>query len=82
MRAARLYGVGDIRVADEPTPEVGPGEALVQVSAVGLCGSDLHWFSEGAIGGEPARGVRTVPCRLVVRESSAARSADRAGADY
>jgi L-iditol 2-dehydrogenase len=50
MRAARLYGVGDIRVADEPTPEVGPGEALVQVSAVGLCGSDLHWFSEGAIG--------------------------------
>jgi L-iditol 2-dehydrogenase len=50
MRAARLYGVGDIRVGDEPVPEPGPDETLVQVSAVGLCGSDLHWFSEGAIG--------------------------------
>src|SRR6201999_2389272 len=50
MRAARLYGVGDIRVDEEPEPEPGPGETLVQVSAVGLCGSDLHWFSEGAIG--------------------------------
>jgi L-iditol 2-dehydrogenase len=50
MRAARLYGVGDIRVGDEPVPEPGPGESLVQVTAVGICGSDLHWFSEGAIG--------------------------------
>jgi L-iditol 2-dehydrogenase len=50
MKAARLYGVGDIRVGDEPVPEPGPGETLVQVTAVGLCGSDLHWFSEGAIG--------------------------------
>jgi L-iditol 2-dehydrogenase len=50
MRAARLYGVGDIRIGDEPVPEPGPGETLVQVTAVGICGSDLHWFSEGAIG--------------------------------
>src|ERR1700689_2212474 len=50
MRTARLYGVGDIRVSDEPVPEAGPGETLVQVTAVGICGSDLHWFSEGAIG--------------------------------
>jgi L-iditol 2-dehydrogenase len=50
MRVARLHGVGDIRVDAEPGPEPGPGETLVQVSAVGLCGSDLHWFSEGAIG--------------------------------
>src|ERR1700761_6686450 len=50
MRAARLYGVGDIRVDEEPEPETGLGETLVRVSAVGLCGSDLHWFSEGAIG--------------------------------
>ena len=50
MRAARLYGVGEIRLGDEPVPEPGPGQTLVQVTAVGLCGSDLHWFSEGAIG--------------------------------
>jgi L-iditol 2-dehydrogenase len=26
------------------------GEALVRVTAVGICGSDLHWFSEAGIG--------------------------------
>jgi L-iditol 2-dehydrogenase len=34
----------------EPTALPGPGESLVRVSLVGLCGSDLHWFDEGGIG--------------------------------
>ena len=50
MRAARLHAAGDLRVADEPAPEVGPGMSLVRVTAVGICGSDLHWWEEGAIG--------------------------------
>lgn len=50
MRVARLHGTGDVRVAEEPTPVVAEGHSLVRVTAVGLCGSDLHWFSEGAIG--------------------------------
>ena len=50
MRTARLHAVGDLRVADEPVPETGPGMSLVQVTAVGICGSDLHWWDEGAIG--------------------------------
>ena len=50
MRAARLHTVGDLRVADEPVPSAGPGMSLVQVTAVGICGSDLHWWDEGAIG--------------------------------
>ncbi len=41
MKAAVLYGDGDIRVEDYPTPEPGPGEALVRVRATGICGSDL-----------------------------------------
>lgn len=28
----------------------GPGEELLRVTAVGLCGSDRHWFVEGGIG--------------------------------
>ncbi|WP_182111391.1 MULTISPECIES: zinc-binding dehydrogenase [unclassified Actinotalea] len=50
MRAARLHGVGDLRIdeVDEPVP--GEGESLVRVTAVGLCGSDLHWFADGGIG--------------------------------
>ena len=50
MRVARLHGVGDVRLSDEPAPSAGPGEALVRVTAVGLCGSDLHWYGQGGIG--------------------------------
>lgn len=34
--------------AERPAP--GPGELLVRVTAVGICGSDLHWYDGGAIG--------------------------------
>jgi L-iditol 2-dehydrogenase len=50
MRVARLHGSGDLRVSEEPPPQPGDGESLVRVEAVGICGSDLHWFEEGAIG--------------------------------
>ena len=50
MRAARLHAAGDLRVGEEPTPEAGAGMSLVRVTAVGICGSDLHWWDEGAIG--------------------------------
>jgi L-iditol 2-dehydrogenase len=50
MRAARLHGARDVRIHEEDRPVPGPGEALVRVEAVGLCGSDLHWFEEGGIG--------------------------------
>ena len=50
MKALRLHGVGDLRLADEPTPVPGLAEALVRVTAVGICGSDLHWYDESGIG--------------------------------
>ena len=50
MRAARLWGTEDVRVGEEATPIPAEGESLVQVRAVGLCGSDLHWFTDGGIG--------------------------------
>ena len=53
MKIARLHGPGDVRVHDEPRPTPGRGEVLVRVEAVGVCGSDLHWFEEGSIGGVP-----------------------------
>jgi L-iditol 2-dehydrogenase len=48
--AARLHAPGDIRVAEEAVDPPGPGEVRLRVTAVGLCGSDLHWFDEGSIG--------------------------------
>jgi L-iditol 2-dehydrogenase len=50
VKAAKLTGVGEVHLFDEADPTPGPGEALVRVGAVGLCGSDLHWFDQGGIG--------------------------------
>jgi L-iditol 2-dehydrogenase len=50
MRVARLHGAGDLRVGDEERSEPREGESLVRVEAVGICGSDLHWYEEGGIG--------------------------------
>jgi L-iditol 2-dehydrogenase len=50
MRVLRLHGAGDLHLHTEPHPVPGPGEALLRVTAVGLCGSDLHWFVEAGIG--------------------------------
>jgi L-iditol 2-dehydrogenase len=53
VRALRLHGKGDLRLHEEERPEPRAGETLVRVGAVGICGSDLHWFGEGAIGETP-----------------------------
>lgn len=52
MKAARVHGAGDLRLHDEPAPAPRPGETLVRVTAVGVCGSDVHWWKEGAIGND------------------------------
>jgi L-iditol 2-dehydrogenase len=50
MKSVRLHGVGDLQTHEEPVPVAGAGEKLLRVKAVGVCGSDLHWFSEAGIG--------------------------------
>ncbi|UCG87454.1 MAG: alcohol dehydrogenase catalytic domain-containing protein [Gemmatimonadota bacterium] len=50
MQVARIHGSGDLQLHNEPVPTPGPGEALVRVTAVGVCGSDVHWWREGRIG--------------------------------
>jgi L-iditol 2-dehydrogenase len=50
MRVARLHAVGDLRLSEVPVPAPEPGTSLVRVTAVGICGSDLHWWGEAGIG--------------------------------
>ncbi len=50
MKSVRLHGTGNLQIHDEPIPVAGVGEKLVRIKSVGVCGSDLHWFSEGEIG--------------------------------
>jgi 2-desacetyl-2-hydroxyethyl bacteriochlorophyllide A dehydrogenase len=48
VRAGVFRGVRDIAVEDVPEPDAGPRDVVVEVAACGICGSDLHTFSEGA----------------------------------
>lgn len=50
MVVARLFGPRAMRMLEEPVPEPGPGEVLLRMGAVGLCGSDLHWYQDARIG--------------------------------
>jgi L-iditol 2-dehydrogenase len=48
--AAVLHGPGDLRVEDREVPVAGRGEVLVEVRAIGICGSDVHYYERGRIG--------------------------------
>jgi L-iditol 2-dehydrogenase len=50
MDVLRLYGPHDLRVQSEARPIPAPDQVLIRVTAVGVCGSDLHWFDEAGIG--------------------------------
>jgi L-iditol 2-dehydrogenase len=44
MRVAMYYRNDDVRIEQMPVPEIGHGEMLLKVMAVGICGSDVHEF--------------------------------------
>jgi L-iditol 2-dehydrogenase len=53
MRVAELYQPHSFRLVEQPLADPAPGEIQVRVEACGICGSDLHNFSEGGIGDTP-----------------------------
>ena len=44
MKALVYTAEKEVRFQDEPAPEPGPGEVVVNIEAVGICGSDMHAF--------------------------------------
>ncbi|MGW9019899.1 NAD(P)-dependent alcohol dehydrogenase [Leucobacter chromiiresistens] len=50
MRASVLLGTRDLTIEERPVPKPAADEVLVRVGAVGVCGSDVHYFREGRIG--------------------------------
>ncbi len=50
MKAAVLVAPQTIEIQDRPVPEPGAGQVRVKVAAVGVCGSDVHYYFEGRIG--------------------------------
>ena len=74
MKAARFHEVNEpLRIEDVPVPEIQEDEVLVQVEAVGLCGSDIHIVFEGVtptpfkpmiLGHEPSGVVARIGLRV------------------
>ena len=60
MKAAVLEGPGELAIRDVPDPVPADGEALLQVVACGLCGSDLTLlkggYPQGAVIGDEGAG--------------------------
>src|SRR5262252_6030210 len=50
MVAAELIAPLTFQLTEMPIEDPGPGEVQVRVEAVGICGSDIHAYSEGGIG--------------------------------
>jgi 2-desacetyl-2-hydroxyethyl bacteriochlorophyllide A dehydrogenase len=49
MKAVRVLNPGGYTIDDVPMPTCGPRDALVKVSACGICGSDLHFVKWGSV---------------------------------
>src|SRR5262249_15118476 len=59
MQCARFTGEREVRIEEIPAPDLREGEALIEVRAAGICGSDLHRYR----GQDPWSGSITYPWR-------------------
>jgi L-idonate 5-dehydrogenase len=50
MRAVRIHAKQDMRTEQVPTPDPAADEVRLRVGYVGICGSDLHYYQDGAAG--------------------------------
>lgn len=50
MTASVLTGVKALTVEEVPLPPVAADEVLIKIAAIGVCGSDTHYYRHGRIG--------------------------------
>jgi L-iditol 2-dehydrogenase len=51
MKAVALTGIRKIEIVEEPAPALQhPADVLLKIIRVGICGSDLHYYTQGRIG--------------------------------
>ncbi|MCY0880896.1 MAG: alcohol dehydrogenase catalytic domain-containing protein, partial [Firmicutes bacterium] len=51
MKSAVLFAPHDIQIVERPEPQATPaGYVRVKVKAVGVCGSEIHYYESGRIG--------------------------------
>ena len=48
-----LTGINQIEITDKVVPEITqPDQVLIKMKSVGICGSDIHYYTEGKIGSQ------------------------------
>jgi len=47
---AVLHGIEDLRLEQRPIPTIMDDEVLIEMDCVGICGSDIHYMTNGHIG--------------------------------
>jgi L-iditol 2-dehydrogenase len=53
MKAALLTAIGKFEMADVPAPKIASEkDVLIRIKAAGICGSDVHYFTQGRIGSQ------------------------------
>lgn len=50
MKLAVMKEKRRVVIEEHPVPEIKPDEVLIRIGAAGVCGSDLHYYTEGKIG--------------------------------
>jgi L-iditol 2-dehydrogenase len=69
MKVAKYYNQRDVRIEEMPVPDIGENEALVEMRACGICGSDLmEWYLRPraplVLGHEPAGVISKLGSRV------------------
>jgi L-idonate 5-dehydrogenase len=72
IRALRIHGRDDLRLDRGPGPAPAPDEAVVDVAFGGVCGSDLHYWRDGAVGTSVLRAPMILGHEVVGRVAVAA----------
>ena len=53
MRSSVLAGLNRIEISEKPVPGLeNPGDVLIRMRSVGVCGSDIHYYRTGRIGSQ------------------------------
>jgi L-iditol 2-dehydrogenase len=53
MKSVKLTGIRKIKIIDEPVPQIkNDKDVLIKVKAVSICGSDVHYYTQGRIGNQ------------------------------
>jgi L-iditol 2-dehydrogenase len=72
MKTMTLTGIRDIEMRDVPEPVISkPTDVLLKVGAIGVCGSDIHYYINGRIGSQIVKYPFTVghECAAIVEKT-------------